>query len=149
MSIDLKSEPATKIRQVTSMFGRIAPSYDLVNRMMSLGKDQSWRRLAASLANPPADGIALDVASGTGDLALVLAERTSRVIASDPCAPMVEIGREKVAAQPRGKAIKFVLADAQELPFVRDSAPLDMAPSCNAQAPLRTLQRWLNRWFRW
>lgn len=110
-------EPSTKVRQVTDMFARIASSYDLMNRLMSLGKDQSWRRLAGALAEPPENGLALDVAAGTGDLALAVAERGCRVIAADPCAPMIALGREKMRSQPNGDAITFLLADALALPF--------------------------------
>ncbi|MEK7214900.1 MAG: ubiquinone/menaquinone biosynthesis methyltransferase [Chloroflexota bacterium] len=106
-----------KTARVSRMFARIAPSYDLMNRLMSVWRDQQWRRQAAGLAAPPADGLALDVATGTGDLALLLAERTGRVVGSDPCAAMVAPGTGKVAGSAWGSKIRFVLSDAQELPF--------------------------------
>ncbi|MSQ28656.1 MAG: bifunctional demethylmenaquinone methyltransferase/2-methoxy-6-polyprenyl-1,4-benzoquinol methylase UbiE [Dehalococcoidia bacterium] len=99
------------------MFARIAPTYDLMNRLMSVGRDQQWRRQVAGLAAPPADGLALDVATGTGDLALLLAERTGRVVGIDPCAAMMAPGTSKMAGTGLESKIRFVLSDAQELPF--------------------------------
>ena len=111
----------SRVRQVTAMFGRIAPSYDLMNRLLSLGRDQQWRKEAAALAMPPTGGLALDVASGTGDLALAVAAHGCTVVAADPCAPMVSLGREKVQAHPYGSSITFALADALALPYADDT----------------------------
>lgn len=106
-----------KTARVSRMFARIAPSYDLMNRLMSVGRDRGWRRQTVDLAAPPPGGLALDVATGTGDLALLLAERTGRVVGSDACAGMVGPGVGKVAGSGLGSRIRFVLSDAQELPF--------------------------------
>lgn len=103
--------------RVSRMFARIAPSYDLMNRLMSAGRDQSWRRLAAELTALPPGGLALDVATGTGDLALVLAERAGRVVGADPCAGMVEPGAGKAAGAGLRERVRFVLSDAHALPF--------------------------------
>src|ERR1051325_6431067 len=80
------------------MFDGIAARYDLVNRVISLGIDQSWRRRTVrALALEPGARV-LDLATGTADLALLVAasEPTSRVVGLDPSAKMLEIGRTKV-----------------------------------------------------
>lgn len=102
------------------MFGRIAHRYDLMNRLMSLGMDQGWRRAVADAARLPADGRALDVGTGTGRLALALAERLGprgRVAAADFAEPMVRAGRPVVRAHPAGYRVQLLVADALRLPF--------------------------------
>ena len=111
------SSAVEKTARVSRMFGRIARSYDFMNRLMSAGQDQSWRQLAADLAQPGPDGIALDVATGTGDLALALAQRTGRVVGADSCADMVTPGVTKIARSGYKQTVRFVLSDAQALPF--------------------------------
>jgi len=106
-----------KVTQVSRMFARIVPTYDLMNRLMSAGQDQAWRQLATALAAPPADGAALDVATGTGDLAIALARQTRYVVGVDVCEPMLEPAAKKVVqARPKGQ-VRFMLADALALPF--------------------------------
>lgn len=110
-----------KVAQVTRMFARIVPTYDLMNRLMSVGQDQAWRQLATGLAAPPPDGAALDVATGTGDLAIALARQTRYVVGVDLCEPMLGPAAKKVAqARPRGQ-VRFMLADALALPFQDES----------------------------
>ena len=81
---------AAKEVYVRAMFGRIARHYDRLNRLLSAGRDLAWRRLAADLADLPPGGLALDVATGTGDLAMELARRTlnGRVVGLDFSPPM-------------------------------------------------------------
>ena len=110
-------------RRVREMFAGIASRYDLLNHLLSGNIDRRWRRLvAANLSEALADevAVALDVACGTGDLALVLAEAgRGRVVATDFCRPMLEIAVEK--AERHGAKIPFIEGDALKLPF-RDSA---------------------------
>jgi demethylmenaquinone methyltransferase / 2-methoxy-6-polyprenyl-1,4-benzoquinol methylase len=111
---------AEPVRQGSGqMFDAIAPRYDLVNRLISLGIDQSWRRRTVrSLALEPG-GRALDVATGTADLALMIAGSTPdvRVVGLDPSERMLEIGRTKVAARGFAERVELVSGDAQALPF--------------------------------
>ncbi|HTQ26002.1 MAG TPA: class I SAM-dependent methyltransferase, partial [Candidatus Binataceae bacterium] len=80
---------AGKAAFVRAMFGRIVPRYDLVNRLMTIGLDRRWRRETAAIAQP-AGAIALDIATGTGDLALELASQGARrVVGADFCADML------------------------------------------------------------
>lgn len=102
---------------VRSMFARIPRTYDRINRLMSVGQDLGWRRLAVALANPSLEGPALDVATGTGDFAIALAQRCRRVIGLDFVPEMMRIGQDKVAARRLQDRIQFVTGDALNLPF--------------------------------
>jgi demethylmenaquinone methyltransferase / 2-methoxy-6-polyprenyl-1,4-benzoquinol methylase len=100
--------------QVRAMFDRIAGVYDVMNSVMTAGMHHRWRRRAADLAMParPAPGDeALDVATGTGDLAVELASRGAKVGASDFSEEMLARARAK---QP---SITWEWANAQDLPY--------------------------------
>ena len=108
--------------EVRAMFDRIAPRYDLMNRLMSGGLDRRWRRLAAAAADVSLGSRALDVCTGTGDLAFELARRvgaSGAVIGVDFSEQMLERARDKGAA--RGSPVDFQQADALELPFPDDA----------------------------
>src|SRR3954454_5166231 len=79
--------------QVEAMFDRIASVYDLMNSVMTAGMHQRWRERAVDVANSPAR--ALDVATGTGDLAIALRERGAEVVGVDFAENMLEIARQK------------------------------------------------------
>jgi demethylmenaquinone methyltransferase / 2-methoxy-6-polyprenyl-1,4-benzoquinol methylase len=79
--------------QVEAMFDRIASVYDLLNRVMTVGLDQRWRSRAVDLTGAP--GKALDVATGTGDLAIELRDRGAEVVGVDFSEGMLEIARKK------------------------------------------------------
>lgn len=103
---------AAKARLVQRMFNQIVPRYDLMNRLMTGGLDRRWRALAAAAALPAGRRV-LDVATGTGDLALDLARAGARqVVGADFAAAMLAAAKRKV-----GAGIPLVLADAQRLPF--------------------------------
>jgi demethylmenaquinone methyltransferase / 2-methoxy-6-polyprenyl-1,4-benzoquinol methylase len=100
------------------MFDRIADRYDLLNRLMSLGLDKRWRRLCVrSLGETPHDRI-LDVATGTGDLAVEAVRQypQSHVIGIDPSLEMLRIGRKKVNALGLSERIQLEEGDAQTIP---------------------------------
>lgn len=113
------TESETKAQYVRAMFARIARRYDLLNRLMSLGRDLVWRRHAAQLAELPPGGLALDVAIGTGDQALALARETptGRVVGVDFSRAMMALGQRKVAAAGLSGRVQFVAGDALTLPF--------------------------------
>ncbi len=97
---------------IRDMFARIAPRYDRVNLLLSLGQDKSWRRHVARICAGWNPGVILDVATGSGVLALEL-QRTmpaARIVGADFCAPMLE------RARCRGLR-NLVLADGMALPF--------------------------------
>jgi demethylmenaquinone methyltransferase/2-methoxy-6-polyprenyl-1,4-benzoquinol methylase len=93
------------------MFDRIAGVYDRMNRVMTAGMDARWRARAADLAAVGPGSRALDVATGTGDLALELASRGAEVVGSDFSEGMLALAREKAPA------IRFEQSNALELPY--------------------------------
>jgi demethylmenaquinone methyltransferase/2-methoxy-6-polyprenyl-1,4-benzoquinol methylase len=106
-----------KAARVRSMFARIVPRYDLMNRVMTLGLDQRWREATVALAEPAGD-LALDAATGTGDLALALVRHGwQRVVALDFCPEMLAVARRKIATQGASGKVALMAADALSLPF--------------------------------
>jgi demethylmenaquinone methyltransferase/2-methoxy-6-polyprenyl-1,4-benzoquinol methylase len=104
------------------MFSGIAGRYDLLNHLLSGNIDKRWRRVAVrALESSLVEGArVLDVACGTGDLSLVLAEAGAvRVVGLDFCRPMLEIARRKAEADSR--LIPFVEGDALRLPFASET----------------------------
>ena len=115
--------------EVQAMFDRIARVYDRLNSVMTAGLHHEWRRRAAQLAALEPGGRALDVATGTGDLALELAHRVApggAVIGVDFSDAMLELAVDKLARRARRTsspvevAVSFSHANAMELPFVDD-----------------------------
>jgi demethylmenaquinone methyltransferase/2-methoxy-6-polyprenyl-1,4-benzoquinol methylase len=115
--------PERKAVYVREMFDHIARRYDLMNRLMTAGRDQAWRRYTVSqvLPAPPAGGSqagrVLDVATGTGDLAFeVLRQRpAARVVGLDFVAAMLSLAQHK--AEQLGPALELAGGDALRLPF--------------------------------
>jgi len=110
--------PSDKRRYVREMFGAIAPRYDLLNHLLSLNIDRSWRRKAVDrLAwEGRARGLFLDACAGTLDLAADLATRpgfAGRIVAADFAPPMLRFGAGKMA----GGSVRPAAADALALPF--------------------------------
>ena len=97
------------------MFDAIAPRYDLLNRLISLGLDQRWRRRTVAALELRPGKTALDLATGTGDLALMIARLhpEATVIATDPSRGMLDVAVEK--ARPLGGRIRFAVGDAQAI----------------------------------
>jgi demethylmenaquinone methyltransferase/2-methoxy-6-polyprenyl-1,4-benzoquinol methylase len=112
------SAPGTlEAGQVRAMFDRIAGLYDLMNSVMTAGLHHRWRRRAADLARLPEGGSALDVATGTGDLAIELRRRVGpagEVIGSDFSEQMLQRAREKAPD------VRFELGDALALDYPDD-----------------------------
>jgi demethylmenaquinone methyltransferase/2-methoxy-6-polyprenyl-1,4-benzoquinol methylase len=107
-----------RAKQIQRMFARITRRYDLMNRVMTGGRDQAWRRQAAAQLGQSVDGLILDLATGTGDLAFAVRQchPHSRVVAVDFSAPILREGVRK--AQARGeRAITWAVGDALALPF--------------------------------
>jgi len=103
---------------IQSMFARIAPRYDLNNRLHSLGRDQAWRRQAVRVSGVRPGESVLDVACGTCDLAAIFAAAgAGRVVGADFCQEMLDLARRKYTAGQAEARIEFLQADAHELPF--------------------------------
>ena len=108
----------SRSQYVSRMFGAIADHYDLMNFVMTMGQDQRWRRQAAEVAALRPGDSALDVATGTGDLAFELVKRVSplgQVVGIDFADPMLQLARRK-AAQKHIQVI-FQYGDALKIPF--------------------------------
>jgi demethylmenaquinone methyltransferase/2-methoxy-6-polyprenyl-1,4-benzoquinol methylase len=101
------------------MFDAIADRYDLLNRILSLGIDQGWRRKTVAAMQLAGASTALDLATGTADLAILIAETHAdcRVYGVDPSSRMLEVGRTKVMARGLSDRIELRSGVAEELPF--------------------------------
>lgn len=112
-----------KSEQVREMFDAIAPAYDFMNRAMTFGIDRLWRRRAVRLMRDIPHGDVLDIATGTGDLAILMAERLdgSHVTGVDLSEGMIEIGRRKVAERGLDGRISLTTGDCLALPFPDNS----------------------------
>ncbi|HEY2475366.1 MAG TPA: bifunctional demethylmenaquinone methyltransferase/2-methoxy-6-polyprenyl-1,4-benzoquinol methylase UbiE [Candidatus Cybelea sp.] len=118
-SLSTRSHPeAEKAIFVREMFARIAPRYDLTNRMMTAGLDERWRRRAIRLLAPPPHGRILDLCCGTGDLVfgLLRSDSSLEVTGIDFCRPMLDRAQARAAKEARGSAT-FVEGDVMAMPF--------------------------------
>ncbi|MDA8121917.1 MAG: bifunctional demethylmenaquinone methyltransferase/2-methoxy-6-polyprenyl-1,4-benzoquinol methylase UbiE [Deltaproteobacteria bacterium] len=111
-------------RRIGEMFSAIAPRYDFLNRLLSLGRDRTWRREAVSRIRPARGGRHLDVATGTADVALEIRRQKgdgAYVAGADISLEMMLIGREKAGRPGKPDRMAFVRAPCESLPF-RDEA---------------------------
>jgi demethylmenaquinone methyltransferase/2-methoxy-6-polyprenyl-1,4-benzoquinol methylase len=110
--------------RVRKMFGEIAPRYDLLNHVLSLGIDLAWRRKTVRLVPPrPEGGPILDVCTGTGDLALAYwkaSGRKAQIVGTDFCQPMLALAAEKGRRAGAAEQISWREADTEQLPFPDD-----------------------------
>lgn len=116
------TEQAGKQKQVARMFDAVAPRYDLVNRIVSLGLDQRWRKIAIRKLGELNEASVLDVATGTGDVALSLMHRNpARVVGVDISEEMLARARAKASQNETGDQLIFVSGRAEDLPFADSS----------------------------
>ena len=111
------SEKGERIR---AMFGSIAPRYDLLNRLLSLGIDRRWRRFAVGKIGVKGPGKVLDVATGTGDVALEIAAQTPasvEIVGIDFTPEMIELGRVKVQQSRHAQRIQLQVAPCEDIPY--------------------------------
>ena len=104
---------------VRQMFDRIAPTYDKLNHMLSLGIDRRWRRIAVDALGKHKPQHILDIATGTGDFALLLAERIKpqHITGADISEGMMAVGRKKVKQEGLQDTISFQYEDCMKLSF--------------------------------
>ena len=112
-----------KTSQVRHMFDAIAPAYDFMNRAMTFGVDKRWRAKAVGMLAEGEPARVLDVATGTGDLAIAIAKKLPRtqVTGADLSEQMLQVGRRKVEAAGLSDRITLSQADGTDLPFASDS----------------------------
>ena len=114
---DLLTKKGTYIQQ---MFGSIARVYDLLNTILSLNFDKSWRRFAVKVSNVKPDAKVLDVCTGTGDLAIEFSKvlnSSGKVVGSDFCHEMVKMANNKLDRKKLSSRIELIDADTLHLPF--------------------------------
>jgi demethylmenaquinone methyltransferase/2-methoxy-6-polyprenyl-1,4-benzoquinol methylase len=117
MSTSLLDKRETRIRR---MFGSIAPSYDLLNHLLSLNIDHYWRWQTTRIVPPTGTAPILDICTGTGDLALAYdraAHGQVPVVGADFCHEMLVLAGDKTRRRQATKRIRYLEADAQHLPF--------------------------------
>ena len=99
------------------MFAAIVPRYDTINTLMTLGLDRGWRRETVAMVEPRG-AIALDIATGTGELAFELARSGARtIVGADFCVEMLTAARAKAASTGMNGQVRLTAADAMRLPF--------------------------------
>jgi demethylmenaquinone methyltransferase/2-methoxy-6-polyprenyl-1,4-benzoquinol methylase len=101
------------------MFTTIARRYDLLNHVLSMNVDRSWRRALVRAAQPVPPRQVLDVATGTGDVAIAFARHSDaeEIVGIDPSEGMLEVGREKIARLGLGARVRMQEGDALALPY--------------------------------
>src|SRR3954468_15981619 len=115
---DRIATPDGKRRYVRALFATIADRYDFITVALSYGQDRRWKRRLVDLAAPRAGARALDLATGTGDIAFALAARGARVVGLDVTLRMIELAREKLTTRPHGAPpVRFLQGDMVALPF--------------------------------
>lgn len=114
-----KNSDLGKKEQVTQMFDTISENYDDLNRVISFGIDIKWRKKVVQLVQNKKPKTVLDIATGTGDLAILMAQKTSatEIIGLDISSGMLEIGKKKVAEKKVADKVAMVLGDSENIPY--------------------------------
>jgi ubiquinone/menaquinone biosynthesis methyltransferase len=113
--IDRIATPEGKRRYVRSLFATIADRYDLITVVLSYAQDRRWKRRLVRLAHPSPGVRALDLATGTGDIAFAMALAGAQVVGLDITPRMIELANQK--ANPADGACAFIIGDMLDLPF--------------------------------
>ena len=113
-----KDSTLSKKEQVASMFDTISGNYDNLNRVISFGIDIKWRKKVLRIVSKSNPKTILDIATGTGDLAILMAQtRAEIIIGLDISAGMLEVGQQKIQDKNLSNRIEMVLADSENMPF--------------------------------
>lgn len=113
-----KDSDLSKKEQVTKMFDTISDDYDGLNRVISFGIDIKWRKKVVNLVAAQQPKMVLDIATGTGDLAIAIADTNAeKIIGLDISSGMLEIGKEKISKKGLSSKIDMVLGDSENMPF--------------------------------
>ena len=116
-----KDKEQGKKEQVTQMFDAISGEYDSLNRVISLGIDQRWRKRLVKMVAAKRPKSILDIATGTGDLAIALSRTgAEEIIGLDIAPAMLQVGKEKIKRRSLDTIITMVEGDSEYLPFEND-----------------------------
>jgi demethylmenaquinone methyltransferase/2-methoxy-6-polyprenyl-1,4-benzoquinol methylase len=112
----------TKSEEIQEMFDRIAPRYDLLNHTLSAGIDKLWRRRVVKMVRQLRPSAILDVATGTGDLALAFARKIEgvKVVGADLSSGMLEQAREKIGRAKLKGEVELICCAAESMPMLPD-----------------------------
>ena len=113
-----KNSDLGKKEQVTKMFDTISKEYDGLNRVISFGIDIKWRKKVVEIVKKQQPKTILDIATGTGDLAINLAETSAeKIVGLDISPGMLEVGKEKVKAKQLDNRVEMIIGDSENMPF--------------------------------
>ena len=113
-----KDSALGKKEQVAQMFDNISGNYDGLNRVISLGIDMKWRKKVVALVAEKNPETILDIATGTGDLVIMMANTSAnKIIGLDISAGMLEVGKKKIEAKKLSEKIEMVLGDSENMPY--------------------------------
>jgi len=113
-----KDSDLSKKAQVAQMFDNISKKYDFLNHFLSMGIDVGWRKKVVKIIGKQNPDCILDIATGTGDLAIMLADlNVSEIVGLDLSEGMLAVGTEKVKAKHLSKVIAMIQGDSENLPF--------------------------------
>lgn len=116
--IPYKESKLGKKEQVTQMFDNVSSNYDFLNRVLTFGIDVSWRKKVVNFVTTQKAENVLDIATGTGDLAIMLAQANiDKVTGLDISSGMLDVGKKKIDALNLKNKIDMVLGDSENLPF--------------------------------
>lgn len=117
-----KDSDLGKKEQVTQMFDSISGNYDGLNRVISFGIDIKWRKRVVAILKKKQPTTILDIATGTGDLAINMVETgAEKIIGLDISPGMLEVGKTKVTSKKLAKTIEMIVGDSENLPFEENS----------------------------
>lgn len=112
----------TKKEEVAQMFDNISGNYDQLNRMISFGADVKWRKKVLKMVQDANPESILDIATGTGDLAILFAEsKAKRIVGLDISVGMLEVGKQKIKQLKLDHRIEMLVGDSESLPFENES----------------------------
>ncbi|MBF4484631.1 bifunctional demethylmenaquinone methyltransferase/2-methoxy-6-polyprenyl-1,4-benzoquinol methylase UbiE [Flavobacterium sp. CSZ] len=113
-----KDSSLGKKEQVAQMFDNISGNYDNLNRVISFGIDIKWRKKVLKIVSDKKPKVILDIATGTGDLAILMTQTNAeKIIGLDISAGMLEVGKKKIAEKGLSNLIDMVLGDSEKIPF--------------------------------
>lgn len=117
-----KNSNLGKKEQVAEMFDKISKNYDGLNRVISLGIDVSWRKKVVKLISENNPKHILDIATGTGDLAIMMSSlQPNKIIGLDISQGMLDVGKQKIDKANLSDKIEMIVGDSENMPFENDT----------------------------